>query len=126
LLFIWAQSIVPQSLSRNESLWLTTHVINPILHLLGLTSVEDEAVRKAAHITEFVLLSVFMMQWWKGRLGPVFSGGLIVAFLDESIQLFSGRGAQIQDIWIDLIGVVVGMAVGGLIWAVRNREKRTR
>ena len=45
-----------------------------------------------------------------------FFTGFAAAFLDESIQLFSDRGAEIRDVWIDLIGVASGVLIGFLIW----------
>ena len=33
----------------------------------------------------------------------------LVAFTDETIQILSGRGPQIQDVWIDSIGIAVGV-----------------
>lgn len=41
--------------------------------------------------------------------------GFTLAFLDESLQVITGRGALVTDIWIDLIGVVLGMGIGQVI-----------
>lgn len=49
-----------------------------------------------------------------------------VAFLDESIQILSGRGSLISDIWVDLIGVVIGIVVGKvftIISGMKNERK---
>lgn len=35
--------------------------------------------------------------------------GLLIAFMDETIQLFSDRGSQVQDVWLDFAGVVTGV-----------------
>ena len=32
--------------------------------------------------------------------------GHTVAFLDETIQIFSGRGPEIRDVWIDTFGFI--------------------
>lgn len=37
--------------------------------------------------------------------------GLLAAFLDETLQLFSGRGSMVADVWLDFAGVVFGVAV---------------
>ena len=29
--------------------------------------------------------------------------------MDENLQIFTGRGTLVSDIWIDLIGVVIGI-----------------
>ena len=91
-------------------------VINPILQSIGLDAMGHNLVRKLAHVAEFFAFSVFVTLFWSGHFIRAFISGLVVAFLDESIQLLSKRGAQISDVWIDLIGVITGVAVGCLIW----------
>ena len=46
-----------------------------------------------------------MKKWKKCLLG------LLAAFLDETLQLFSGRGSMVADVWLDFAGVVFGVAV---------------
>ncbi len=124
LLFIWLQSVAPVAQSAKESRWLTENVINPILHRVGLDAVEDRVVRKMAHITEFFLLSVVVAQLWGGNVLRTVYTGFTVAFLDESIQLLSRRGALIADVWIDMIGVTLGTLVGCLLWEFCRWIKR--
>lgn len=132
LLFIWSQSVAPVAQSAKESRWLTENIINPILHRVGLDVVEDRVVRKMAHVTEFFLLSVVVAQLWGGNVLRTVYTGFTVAFLDESIQLLSKRGALIADVWIDMIGVTLGTLVGCLLWGLvqwrkrRKNERRSR
>ena len=107
LLFIWGQSLLPQSLSAEESGWFTTHIINPLLGLFGL-SVKGALVRKLAHVTEYTILSILLTVLFRGNVKRVLPLGFAAAFLDESIQILSKRGAMIQDVWIDLLGVLIG------------------
>lgn len=56
--------------------------------------------------------------------------GLLVALVDESIQIWSpGRAAMIQDVWIDMAGFVIGglllLPVKGLVNTLR-KVRRTR
>ena len=37
--------------------------------------------------------------------------GLLAAFLDETLQIFSGRGSMVADVWLDFAGGVFGVAV---------------
>lgn len=111
LIFIWGHSAVPMNQSAQESEWLRLKIINPILNFFGLKGMSSYAIRKAAHITEFAILSALLVLYWKKRLGIDFLCGFLAAFIDESIQLLSGRGAMIQDVWIDLIGVAAGFLV---------------
>ena len=119
--FIWVQSMIPESKSAYESLWFTEHLINPLFHKIGIMADKD-MVRKVAHVFEFFLLSILVTVSWKGRVIRSFYTGFTSAFLDETVQVFTGRGALVTDIWIDLIGVVLGTAVGWLI--MRRRVKK--
>ena len=115
LIFIWGHSAVPMNESAQESEWLRLKIINPILNFFGLKGMSSYAIRKAAHITEFAILSALLVLFWQKRPGIDFLCGFLAAFIDESIQLLSGRGAMIQDVWIDLIGVAAGFLVCRLI-----------
>ena len=35
--------------------------------------------------------------------------------MDENLQIFTGRGTLVSDIWIDLIGVVIDIGLGKAI-----------
>ena len=88
-------------------------------------------VRKLAHVTEFAALGVVIALLLLGgkaitkrRISLAFVFGLTTAFLDESIQMFSGRGDQIRDVWIDLFGVLLGVSfVLLLLWLRRSRQR---
>lgn len=122
LLFIFSQSLLPKSVSSAESEWLRLHIINPIVRFFGAEGLDKELVRKIAHAFEFTVLSVFIAFLWNGKICFCVLTGLVVAFLDESLQLISGRGAMIIDVWIDLIGVVLGTGIGYLIWRVKEKK----
>ena len=121
LLFIWGQSLLPRELSAEESGWFTTHIINPLLGLFGL-SVKGALVRKLAHVTEYTILSILLTVLFRGNVKRVLPLGFAAAFLDESIQILSKRGAMIQDVWIDLLGVLIGY----ILTTVPMRLRRNR
>ena len=51
--------------------------------------------------------------------------GLFAAFLDETLQLFSGRGSMVADVWLDFAGVVCGVAaVAAGIWIWKKGMKK--
>ena len=129
LAFIFGQSLLPQSVSAEESGWLTENVLNPVLDLLGIGPLTHHMVRKIAHVTEFAILSMLLTLCFRGQIVKSAGVGFAAAFLDESIQLLSGRGASITDVWIDLIGVAIGSVLGLLIVQLRlshskHRQKR--
>lgn len=68
-------------------------------------------LRKIAHFAEFAALgaitALLMLGFAKKPLkvapvSPIF--GLVTGFTDETIQIFSGRGPDVRDVWIDLFG----------------------
>ncbi len=67
-------------------------------------------VRKIAHFSEFGLLgilTVFLFATYRCRaafVGRWLVFGFFAAFADETIQMFTGRGPAIADVWIDVGG----------------------
>lgn len=120
ILFIWFQSAVSESRSASESDWFTKKIITPLIQKMGYEKANRDVVRKVAHVVEFTLLSVFASLYWKGKVVPSLYTGFSVAFLDESLQVITGRGALITDIWIDLAGVAIGTAIGTGLWKLKK------
>lgn len=119
--FILIHSMIPESKSAHESLWFTEQVLNPLLLRFGIIADKD-IIRKIAHVVEFCVLALILSLWWKKPVRS-FYAGFTLAFLDESLQVITGRGALITDIWIDLIGVGIGTGIGTLLLKViRSKE----
>ena len=50
--------------------------------------------------------------------------GIVIASLDEFIQLFSlGRSSQLSDVLIDTIGIIIGISVVKLAYYI-SHDKR--
>ena len=50
--------------------------------------------------------------------------GLSCAFCDETIQLFvDGRSGQVDDVWLDLCGVVCGLVLTTALAFMRNTDR---
>ncbi len=112
LLLIWGQSCLSADLSRLESKGIFD-LIRPLLaFFLGEDRVTHNLVRKLAHFTEFFLLgcliSLLLPMDWKRRL-LCCGFCLLAAFLDETIQVFSDRGDQVVDVWLDFAGAAAGI-----------------
>ncbi len=79
----------------------------------------ESTVRKAAHMTEFGILSVLVYVWlgkWQIAAGKKMSIAAIFAILyaasDEFHQLFvPGRAGSIRDVIIDGTGAVLGVCI---------------
>lgn len=128
LVFIFVQSILPQSVSADESGWVTEKILGPIFRQFGSQPPSQHAVRKAAHVLEFAVLSALLLLCFRGNVLNCVGAGFSSAFLDESLQMLSGRGAEIGDVWIDLIGIAAGTLLGLLIrkaaLALRDRKAK--
>ena len=87
--------------------------------LREIASAIENTVRKAAHMTEFGILSILFYIWlgkWqfgvrkRGTLSIVLSA--LYACSDEFHQLFvAGRAGSIRDVMIDSAGAVLGLAL---------------
>ena len=121
--FIFVQSLLPKSISAGESGWLADHMVNPFLRLFGVDLFGDHIARKIAHVAEFSVLAFLLTFCFRGQIAKSAGAGFLTAFLDES--LLSDRGALISDVWIDLIGIAIGVLFGVLIRkAIRYYKKR--
>ena len=119
LCFIWSNSMVGKegsaSLSRTVTAWLNG---------IGIP-VTEHFVRKAAHFCEFGLLGCELMLLFWLRSGVRFQNlcnaafaALLSAVTDETIQIFSGRGSQVQDVVLDFSGALTGILLVSLIMII--------
>lgn len=127
LAFIWGNSLesaVESSLKSGR----VRELIEPLLELLvGEGNVTDHMVRKLAHLTEFAVLGALLLLLtaaaFRVRLQSVLNCQfflLLAALTDETIQLFTGRGSQVRDVWLDFAGGTAGLlAMLLLLWLLR-------
>lgn len=111
--FIIIQSMIPEPRSYRESAWFTKNIVNPIMAYFHIT-LDKDFVRKTAHVFEYFVLTLVVFLYWKKTV-KTFYAGFTLAFLDETLQIFTGRGTLVSDIWIDLIGVVIDIGLGKAI-----------
>lgn len=123
LAFIWGHSIVPMYASEQESSIITEYIVAPVWRALtGSGDVSDEVVRKIAHVVEYAVLGFIATLCLSGKKAlTVFSYCGCAALVDETIQLVSGRGDMVLDIWIDMAGVLPGVLLGSIIRRIRKR-----
>lgn len=97
------------------------------------SDIREVIVRKMAHITEFCILSFCISQTIFNSIGKInikqilliLNIGFIVAFIDETIQLFvGGRSGMIQDVIVDFIGIIFGCVFVIIINTVINKVKK--
>lgn len=108
--FIWQQSTVPAPQSGEISDTVRDVVVDAVggeTTVVG--SFVNRFVRKIAHFVEFSLLGVCVEAYFLGSytlrsLALRYAIGGFVAVTDETIQIFTGRGASVLDVLLDLSG----------------------
>ena len=111
LVWIFVQSSLPAEVSESESDKVTEIVDKVVPEEFSLKDFIIENIRKIAHFVEFGALGVevFLLIWYSKRMGvkEILLGigfGALIAFLDETVQILSDRGAAVLDVWIDIGG----------------------
>ncbi len=114
LAFIWGHSCMPVAASEGESS-AVLELLRPLLEpVFGRENVTVHLVRKLAHFTEFFALGCVLALLLPFRLRSQLSAGelaLLTGFIDETIQIFSGRGPAIRDVWLDLSGAAAAILI---------------
>lgn len=131
LAFIWSNSMQSVETSQDQSRTIL-NVIKPLLEtIVGRDNVTDHLVRKLAHFIEFSALGIgsamFLVLCKRVRLQPIMNclfAGLVVAIIDETVQIVSGRGSQVQDVLLDFAGVIFGLIATILIYLIIAHRKR--
>ena len=128
--FIWGNSLLSAELSRAFSGWVGK-VLALFVSSGGTEEVEggQHLLRKLAHFMEFTCLGI-CLSWLirmmrSGKLEQYYlplMGGVLVACVDETIQIFvPGRGPGIKDVGIDTLGVILGIVLISLYTCIKTK-----
>ena len=129
--FIFSRSIPSVEDSRSESESLL-EFLKPLLRkFLPDELIRDHYIRKFAHLFEFAVLGTLVTVLF------IYSNGLkrfvyavllfvMTAVTDETIQLFTQRGSELKDVWIDITGAVVGTLITFGVYALIRFIKTAR
>ena len=129
--FIWDNSLQNGGNSDGFSL-IFAEWLAPIADKLGFYGniwALNRIVRKLAHLTEFTILGgilyVVLRHYIEyGTVVKTIGVGIVIASLDEFIQLFSlGRSSQLFDVLIDTVGIIIGISVVKLTYYI-SHDKR--
>ncbi|MFC2444300.1 MAG: VanZ family protein, partial [Veillonella parvula] len=124
--FIWDNSLQNGGTSDGFSL-IFAKWIAPIANKLGFYGniwALNRIIRKLAHLTEFTILGgvlyVVLRRYIEyGTVVKTIVVGIVIASLDEFIQLFSlGRSSQLFDVLIDTVGIIIGISVVKLTYYI--------
>lgn len=129
--FIWDNSLQNGGTSDGFSL-IFAKWIAPIANKLGFYGniwALNRIIRKLAHLTEFTILGgvlyVVLRRYIEyGTVVKTIVVGIVIASLDEFIQLFSlGRSSQLSDVLINTVGIIIGISVVKLTYYI-SHDKR--
>lgn len=132
LAFIWGNSLLPRTESQELSRSFLTRICETLDSLgISIDPESDHWLRKLAHFCEFGLLGceLCLLMFINGRectqgfVNCAFLG-LTTAVTDESLQLISNRGSQVQDVLLDFSGFIAGLFLCGLLCRIVVRTKR--
>lgn len=108
LAFIWGNSVQSIPDSRDRSLSVMARIQSFLELFVGKGNVTNHLVRKLAHLCKYSLLGLVLTHWIRLWMQPtprqVLYGmlfGLAVAVTDETIQIFSHCGSQVQNVILD-------------------------
>ena len=116
LAFIWSNSMQSRAVSGGMSGSLKTW-LEQLLH----TEISEFLLRKAAHFSEYGLLGVEFSLLLGLQHDKI---GMLCAVTDETIQIFSGRGSLVSDVWIDTAGFSTGFFLTVLLFLFINHCKK--
>ena len=136
LTFIWGHSLAPKAVSAEESTSVASF-LQTLLDTLHIPiTLTNHTVRKLAHFTEHaaagVLLGLLFFPFARSALkrprkallyAAPFALGFLIGLTDETIQLFSGRGAMFRDVLIDLAGASFGALLSLLILYLKGKRR---
>lgn len=126
LVFIWGNSLQgpEDSMKRSD---IAEHVVRPIILAVPVDAWHSDDMvtfitRKLGHFSEYFLLGAELMVL-AFILRPVYQTrslllllfAVCVAFVDEALQLTSGRGAAVKDVLLDSGGALAGLL---FLWSV--------
>lgn len=147
ILFIWGQSMIPKEVSYSESIAISSAISNTSKTLEERQPIERQTktvncvfnalqyiqnhLRKIAHVLEYSILGALLLSFISMYDFPftkqvyIFCTTLfLVGFLDESIQLIPilNRSAEINDVWLDFLGSLLGGVLALVIILIKERE----
>jgi hypothetical protein len=115
LCVIWGHSLEGPQDSSKKSQAVLENLVKPILGpLFGAENITEYFVRKLGHFAEFFALGLecFLLLWVRRKIelhwmAHCFCFGFLVGAMDETLQLFTGRGSSLADVWLDFAGFAV-------------------
>jgi VanZ family protein len=126
-LIVWCLLILFLSSQTGQQSYQTSLAVTDIIEGNNDRFVDHQLVRSFAHVSEYIILSmlVFMtFAYSKVRSIYVIPVAIIFALFDESFQHFiPGRVFDINDLKLDLLGILIGYYLAYLLYVHRKALK---
>ena len=136
--FIWSNSLQSPEASASRSEAIAAFITPILSNIFGpqssIVSFVYFRIRKIAHALEFAMLGMTSIAML-GILGRIKASTtvyaafmvLLVAVTDETIQLFTNRGASVADIVLDFAGGIAGILIALIFYGIiRGIVRRIR
>lgn len=136
VLSFFVQSALAPEVSTAES-DAVSEMIEPIIPSdTEVGEAVHQNIRKIGHFVEFGFfgaeLAIYLFFFSKRRFLDYFvasSLALFIGLLDETVQIFSGRGPQISDVWLDFSGFlsvfVISTLIVNAVFKIINLKRNT-
>ena len=132
VVFIWGHSLVQGPQSTAES-GMVVSLLRPLFEGVGIVDPDlmSLIVRKAAHFSEYAVLGVLarglvasLREEGSALHLPMGVVAALVPVADECLQLFvPGRSGRVQDVLIDLCGMLFGVVLSRIASRVARRAR---
>ena len=141
LLFTFTQSLLPPEESEEVSDGVRGFIAKIFPPDTPIGKFVQENARKIAHFTEYFILGIFTSLYvsvfmpktnslLKEKVRFIiysFTSAPLVALFDETLQIFSGRGPAIVDVWLDTAGFFTSACiVYAVFYIVRHTINRRK
>lgn len=124
LLIIWILFIfIMSSFNADKSSMQSGLIVDILSNIFHISNIDllTIIIRKLAHITEYLILGILMINCLKDyKINKLYLVSILLciiySMLDEFHQTFiNGRSGEIQDILIDTIGIITGILIYNLL-----------
>ena len=131
----FVHSLMPSEVSSAESAGVASMLSNIFSPDTSFGAFVINNVRKIAHFCEYGVLGLELALYTvllvkSKKRGAIYSFAFAhsVAFIDESLQIISGRGPMIADIWLDMLGFAVffGASVALSIFITKIKRQKEK
>lgn len=133
LILMWMSIVFQLSNQQSNKSTGLSQRITKIFVSEEKVEIVEPYIRKIAHLSEYALGGILFLSFFltydysdKKRILLSLLFGTGYATLDEIHQLFiDGRAGQIKDVYIDTIGVLIGICIAMIIYKIskQNKEK---